>query len=184
MEENKITEKLVDDTFLLTDFNKQALKDFFDFSKATGHKTIYLSSLGGSGAIMVAIADIINQKPDEYTIKITELNCSSSFNLCLHAKCQIQEICSQYQTPPSHLWHSCQFDSKDWEKHEIKDLAIMDSRTFNLIKHVLTKKQVKKRERFVRWAGRFLFLRKFMDDNTYLTNDQMKELLGERYTVI
>jgi len=171
-------------SFLLVEFEGPTLKDFLEFSNNAGHKTIYLTSLGGHGAVMVAMADIINKAPEEYTIKILEMNCSSSFLLCLYALCDIVELGNHYNLATSHMWHSCQFDSKNWTKEEIKSISLMDTKTFNLIKTVLTFKQIKKRERFVRWAGRFLWLRKFIDDDIYLTNDQMRQLLGERFKVI
>lgn len=171
-------------SFLLVDFNGQTLEKFLEFSTLTGKKTIYLTSLGGNSSVMVAIADIINQEPNNYVIKLLEMNCSASFLLCLYTQCNIQEIAYQYHLAVSHMWHSCQFNPREWTKQEIKDTALMDSLSFDLIKHVLTKKQIKKRERFVKWAGRFYFLRNFMNDDIYLTNQQMKELLGERYTVV
>jgi hypothetical protein len=43
----------------------------------------------------------------------------------------------------------------------------MDTQSFDVIKHVLTKKQINKRKRFVRYAGRLLFLRKYMQVDYY-----------------
>jgi hypothetical protein len=159
--------KIQDELFMVTDFDKQAVTDFFEFSKGLGHKYLYLTSLGGSGSAMVAMADIINKKPEEYTINVSGLNCSSAFLLCMYTTCKIEEIGSQYHIPVSHLWHSCQFEAKDWTKQEIKDMKDMDTQSFDVIKHVLTKKQINKRKRFVRYAGRLLFLRKYMQVDYY-----------------
>ncbi len=89
-----------------------------------------------------------------------------------------------YNVPPSHMWHSTQYNYKGYTKEEIRNIQEADNKSFELIKPVLTKRQIKKRDRFVRYADKFMFLRKWVNDDIYLTNEQMKELLGERYEVV
>jgi ATP-dependent protease ClpP protease subunit len=168
--------------FLLRNFDEETLKEFLEFSKEEGDKVILLSSCGGSAAACGFISDIINESPEEYTIHVSEYALSAGLSILLHTTCKLKEVGTKYQIPMEYLWHSMKVGkgSTIEQFKRTEELSYID---FNTIKHVLTEKQIKIRDRYVFWTYRFGFrwLKKFMDDDIILTRDQVKELLGDRF---
>ena len=153
-----------------------------EFALLEGDKIILLSSCGGNAAACGFICDIINEKPEEFTIHVSEFALSAGLEVILQTKCKVVEVGTKYNIPIEYLWHSlkCGRGSTSTQHQITEELSFKD---FDTIKHVLTTKQIKRRDRYVKWTFRqgFRWLKKFMDDDIILTHNQIKALIGDRY---
>lgn len=85
--------------------------------------------------------------------------------------------------PVTYLWHSVQ-NLYAFPKYEAKRTIAADEMYFNEIKHALTKKQIRKHNRYVFWVKINKHFSRFLNDDIFLEREQVETLLGERLSYV
>lgn len=178
MEEEKEQESI----FLLRTFGDEALREFFIFSQNAGPKVIFLSSGGGQYTTCMGLLDVINRNPEEYTIRVSEYVMSSALQLIRHARCKIEDISSQYNLDVMYLWHSSQ-SLWVFKGLELKCTQKADQKDFMNLQPVLTTKQIRRRSRYVFFTNISKHFARIVNDDIWLTHDQVLLLLGDKFSV-
>jgi ATP-dependent protease ClpP protease subunit len=179
-EENK--EDLVMARLYITDFDDKMIGNVIELSLIEGRKQIYMNSPGGLASAANILIDVINQTPEEFVIKTTEQIMSAGFLTILNVKCPIEDISTNMSFHTIFLHHDGSRGSRP-PKH-VRDLdKLTDKMVYNQIEHVLTDKQKKYYSRCHILYAILPFMRKWIKEDLFLTSAQMKELLGDRYSV-
>ena len=168
--------------FLLTDFNKDTLEAFFEFSKLEGEKVISLSTLGGSVSGCSMMIDIINKYPEDYKIEVSGNCYSVGFTLITLTKCKVVDISKQYNNPTAYMHHATQLTGY-YNPFERKQIIEHDYNLYKDIAHALTNKQKRRIKKYKFIRTYLWYLRGIYNDDTYLSYEQMKLLLGDRFEV-
>jgi len=166
-------------TIFVEHFNQQLIQDFLEFSKLEGLKTIYMSSGGGHMQTANIMVNIINESPEDYVIKVTENILSSAWLLIYYANCIVEDISGQLDHYSAYMFHEGEDCGKQKETMSNKS---SDTRWAKLW-DVLTEKQQKKVTRFKKWGRKGGLLSKFINNDIWLSTDQVKLLLGERFEI-
>lgn len=172
-------EKERESIFLLNTFDGNKLQEFFEFSANEGPKVIFLCSNGGKISVCAGMLDVINRNPEEYTIRVSEMAFSSAFNLLIHSKCKIEEIAENFNIHTFFMYHGTQ-NLYQFPTRELKETMLADERDFKMIEHVLTKKQIRKHRIYYFWVSKWKQLGRILNDDLYISKDQMLTLLGGR----
>lgn len=167
----------------ISNFNNDSIDKVIELSKVEGNKVIYVSSSGGQTRAGNVMVDIINETPEEWTIKVTEQASSTALALLLYSKCKVEFIDAITDHFATFVFHGSSIGYKKADKEFEEAMAESNTMAYTSIKKVFTDKQRKKYENYHKWTQRFNFLKKFMDDDIYLSLDQMKELLGDRLVI-
>lgn len=168
---------------LIRNFDEPALVQFLEFSQEPGEKVLYVVSSGGHTYVENIMAEIINEKPDEYLIKITEKAESNALSLLLDTTCKVEDISPLVDHFMISMFHAQYVGGGRAPKEWVKALEKTNETGFNRIQNVLTEKQRLQFIRYMQWTKRLPFLKKFMSDEIYLDIKQLKELLGDRLSV-
>jgi len=178
-----MVEEIKELVFLIDKFDGDNLREFYQFSLNEGKKVLFLASSGGAYSACIGILDIINRNPKEYTIRVSEYAMSAALQLIRFAQCSIEDVSTQFNLDVYYLWHSTQ-DVWEFSKEEVRQTILTDERDFEMIKDVLTKKQIKKRNLYYFWVKKWKHFARVLNDNVYLSQDQIKLLLGDRFSIV
>ena len=166
-------------SLFLKDFTKETLGEFMEFSNLEGPKTIYLFTYGGMFFICNIICDIINQSPEDYTIKLTEACQSAGLYLLLSSKCKVQDVGEDKWNNCQYMWHNA-VSNGPYNKEDILGRIEEDNVVYKYLSPVLTEEDKNRWEKFYKNVKRFP---RFYGNKTcdiFLNYKQVKQLLGDR----
>ena len=166
----------------IKEYDDKMIESIIELSMIDGKKEIYISSPGGLASATTILIDLINQEPENYTIKVTEYIMSGAFLTILNAQCKVEDISSNMHFFTIFMSHDASTGGRV-SKHVKKAGKKANEEMFNAIKHVLTDKQIKYYRRCHRLYKVLPFMKKFIYEDLYLSREQMRELLGERFSV-
>lgn len=174
---------LVMGRLFINSYDHDMISDILSLSMIEGRKIIYLSSPGGLATAASILIDVINEEAEQYTIKICELIASGAFLTILNAKCKVEQISQNMKFFTIYMAHDLHIKGR-LNKHVKEVIKKTKEDMFQAIVHVLTDEQIKHYRNCHRLYRVLPFMKKFIKENIYLSVDQMKELLGDRFSVV
>jgi ATP-dependent protease ClpP protease subunit len=166
----------------IREFDEAMISETIALSLIEGKKEIYLCSPGGLASAATILIDLINEDPDNYTIKVSEQVASAALLTILNVKCKVVDIASNMSFFTAYMAHDASVAGRV-NKH-IRKLGRKANRDmFEVIRPVLTTKQVNYYERCQKLFKILPFIRNFIYEDLYLSREQIKMLLGDRYEI-
>lgn len=179
-EEEDTTEDLVMARLYIREFDEKMITDAIALSMVEGKKEIYMCSPGGFASAATILIDLINEQPQNYTIKVSEQIMSAAFLTIINAKCKVKDLSSNMNFFCAYMHHNASL-AGGGNRHVRKLSRKANEDMFNAIAPVLTDKQVKHYKRCTRLHRILPFTSSFVYEDLYLSKEQVKELLGDRY---